>query len=333
MKRFSLFLLICLAACGGVSSSDGGTNDEFSLTDCEGLDEFQAPAGVSKWAYWIDAPQLDQLAESDADLVVIDYSNDGSVDGEFTEDDLDVIHDAGKLAIAYFSIGEAEDYRFYWDAAWVDGDNQPTDEAPSWLYGENPEWEGNFKVKYWEDEWKNILFGDTDGDDKSYLDRIIDAGFDGVYLDIIDAYEYFTPDGESGVDRESAGNDMIELVKEIADYARETRGEADFLVFPQNGVAVMEESDGCTFAEAINGVGSEDNFYFGDEDNNNELDEEHANEVTPYLDALVGAGKMVLAVDYLTDEDRIENFYELAEEHGYLPYAAERALDQLYAQP
>lgn len=29
------------------------------------------------------------------------------------------------------------------------------------------------------------------GSEDSYLDKIIDQGFDGVYLDIIDAYEYY----------------------------------------------------------------------------------------------------------------------------------------------
>jgi cysteinyl-tRNA synthetase len=32
-----------------------------------------------------------------------------------------------------------------------------------------------------------VLFGSDD----AYLDRILAAGFDGAYLDIIDAFEYF----------------------------------------------------------------------------------------------------------------------------------------------
>ena len=35
--------------------------------------------------------------------------------------------------------------------------------------------------------WQAVIFGDND----AYLNRILAAGFDGVYLDIIDAYEYF----------------------------------------------------------------------------------------------------------------------------------------------
>jgi len=85
-----------------------------------------------------------------------------------------------RLVIAYMSIGEAEDYRYYWQEGW---ESNP----PSWLAGENPHWEGNYKVRYWEKEWQDVIFG-SEG---SYLNLILDAGFDGVYLDIIDAFEYF----------------------------------------------------------------------------------------------------------------------------------------------
>lgn len=88
--------------------------------------------------------------------------------------------------ISYLSIGEAEDYRYYWHQTWKKN-------PPEFLEKENPEWEGNYKVKYWKEEWKEIICGRTDstGLEKSYLKRIIDAGFDGVYLDVLDAAYYF----------------------------------------------------------------------------------------------------------------------------------------------
>jgi cysteinyl-tRNA synthetase len=58
---------------------------------------------------------------------------------------------------------------------------------PAWIEEENPDWPGNYKVRYWMEEWQRILMGRDD----SCLDRIMDAGFDGVYLDIIDAFWYF----------------------------------------------------------------------------------------------------------------------------------------------
>jgi cysteinyl-tRNA synthetase len=78
------------------------------------------------------------------------------------------------------SIGEAEDYRYYWQTEWEK-------DPPSWLAEENPEWSGNYKVQYWNKDWQNIIYGKGN----SYLNKILDVGFDGVYLDIIDAFQYF----------------------------------------------------------------------------------------------------------------------------------------------
>ncbi|HDP34189.1 MAG TPA: hypothetical protein ENN29_03660 [Candidatus Hydrogenedentes bacterium] len=87
---------------------------------------------------------------------------------------------ARRLVVAYMSIGEAEAYRYYWRDEWRPGN-------PDWLERENPDWAGNYKVRYWAPEWQSIIYGGAD----AYLDRIIAAGFDGAYLDLIDAYEYF----------------------------------------------------------------------------------------------------------------------------------------------
>jgi cysteinyl-tRNA synthetase len=60
-------------------------------------------------------------------------------------------------------------------------------DPPSWLAEENSSWSGNYKVRYWIKEWQDIIFGN----DGSYTKKILDADFSGVYLDIIDAFEYF----------------------------------------------------------------------------------------------------------------------------------------------
>lgn len=85
-----------------------------------------------------------------------------------------------RLVIAYLSIGEAEDYRYYWNNEWKST-------KPAWLGRENPQWQGNYEVRYWMPEWKQLITGN----DSSYLQKILDAGFDGVYLDIIDGFEYW----------------------------------------------------------------------------------------------------------------------------------------------
>lgn len=124
---------------------------------------------------------IDALAATDYDLLIIDLFF-----GATSLDSIDLAALKNKnggglrLLIAYMSIGEAENYRYYWDPEW---DTEP----PSWLDDENPEWPGNYRVRYWESEWQDIICGS----DSSYAGRIINAGFDGVYLDIIDGYEYY----------------------------------------------------------------------------------------------------------------------------------------------
>ncbi len=85
-----------------------------------------------------------------------------------------------RIVLCYMSIGEAESYRYYWQTQWATT-------PPSWLMAENPNWPENYAVKYWEKGWTDIILDPNTG----YLKRILDAGFDGVYLDKIDSFEYF----------------------------------------------------------------------------------------------------------------------------------------------
>ena len=124
---------------------------------------------------------VDAVKNTNYDYIIMDFFYNGE---EFTANQIEELRqkaNGGKrLLICYMSIGEAEDYRYYWQSNWAIGN-------PSFIEKENPNWTGNYVVRYWEPEWQSIIFGN----DNSYLKKIIDAGFDGVYLDIIDAYEQF----------------------------------------------------------------------------------------------------------------------------------------------
>ncbi len=124
---------------------------------------------------------IQAVAVTSYDLLITDLFYDES---SFLPDEIDRLkikkNGGRRLVIAYLSIGEAEDYRYYWQQSW-------SLNPPSWLLPENPDWEGNYPVRYWDKGWQEIIFGEED----SYLDRIIQAGFDGVYLDLVDAFEYF----------------------------------------------------------------------------------------------------------------------------------------------
>ena len=124
---------------------------------------------------------LNAIQATDYDLVLIDLFFNGE---ELTSADIASLkrkHNGGtRLVISYMSIGEAEDYRYYWNASWYIT-------PPAWMTEENPDWPGNYKVRYWDTSWQAIIYGNG----STYLGKILNAGFDGVYLDIIDAFKYF----------------------------------------------------------------------------------------------------------------------------------------------
>ncbi|MBN2879526.1 MAG: endo alpha-1,4 polygalactosaminidase [Clostridia bacterium] len=122
------------------------------------------------------------LCETNYDILVIDaYFDDNKMLNSTDVEKLKIKKNGTRrLVISYLSIGEAEDYRYYWLDEYYDN-------PPEWIVGENPEWQGNYPVEYWNDEWQSII---ATGEN-SYLMKIINAGFDGVYLDIVDGYETF----------------------------------------------------------------------------------------------------------------------------------------------
>jgi cysteinyl-tRNA synthetase len=152
------------------------TNAITSLSDAQNFLYLLNPENFANKQAFIDAISL-----TNYDLIIIDGFFDDVLLSSNDITQLKTKHNGGtRLVISYMSIGEAEDYRYYWESGW-------NSSKPDWIEAENPDWEGNYKVKYWETDWQHIIYGSTE----SYLDKILGIGFDGVYLDIIDAFEYF----------------------------------------------------------------------------------------------------------------------------------------------
>mgnify|MGYP003325216864 CR=1 FL=1 len=127
---------------------------------------------------------VEQLAGCGRDLVVTDHVYTSGTGNEWTAVELATIRQG---LVAYISIGEAEDYRSYWNAQWdANRDGQPDAGAPAFLNGENPDWEGNYRVRYWGPQWQTIVL--------SSVDTILQQGLDGIYLDIVDGFETYEYD-------------------------------------------------------------------------------------------------------------------------------------------
>ncbi len=140
---------------------------------------------INSEKYSIKDDFIHAVSQTNYDMVIMDlYHNETA----YTASDIERLktkRNGGKrLILCYMSIGEAEDYRFYWEKRW-------RTDPPEWLEPENPDWQGNFKVRYWHKEWQSIIYSAR----SSYLTKILNAGFDGAYLDLVDAFEYFESAG------------------------------------------------------------------------------------------------------------------------------------------
>jgi len=117
------------------------------------------------------------LKNTNYDLLLIEVSYNNVFFTKEQIEELKIKHNGGKrLVIAYLSIGEAENYRFYWKKKW-------NKKKPNWIVKENENWEGNCIVKYWSPEWKSII--------KEYQKKLDEIGVDGYLLDTVDTYQYF----------------------------------------------------------------------------------------------------------------------------------------------
>ncbi len=281
----------------------------------QGVVEWQ---GVNDFVYQLQDVNLEAMGNTRFDLCIIDYSLDGSEEQRLTREQVAALKSSPggpKLVLAYVSIGEAEDYRWYWQENWdADHNGEPDPGAPGWLGPANPDWPGNYRVHYWDIGWQAIVF--------TYLDKVIEVGFDGVYLDIVDAYEYWGPGGESGLNRATAEQEMVDFVKAIATHSRSRPGMTSFGIFPQNAEGLGNHQD---YVGIVTGIGREDVWYNGDDP---QSPEETAAAIAG-LDQFRKEGKLVLVTDYVRKPENIDDFYAKAKAKGYVPYATVRDLDSL----
>lgn len=258
------------------------------------------------------------------DVLVIDYSRDGSHDKALTRERVAALkartQGRPRIVLCYLSIGEAESYRYYWQSRWNTA-------PPAWLGKENTDWKGNFQVRYWMPEWQRVIVAPgpkafeliselITPAAKPYIDRILEAGFDGVYLDRVDAFQEWQ--GERG---KAAEADMIRLVQRIAGYAR-TR-KPGFLVVAQNGEELLQSD---AYRGVLDGVAKED-LLFGVPGEEVANPPEMVESTLDNLNRVKAEGKPVMVVEYLKDGAKRRAAVDAIRRAGFLPLLAGRALD------
>ena len=271
-------------------------------------------SGVKNWGIQLRLMDVDRISASPFDLVVVDYAPYRHLNFEFPFTPADVHKmqhsPTGKrrLVLAYLSIGEAEDYRFYWNRDWSE-DGQ----RPSWLGEENPKWPGNYPVKFWASEWQRMIF---DGPE-SYLDRLVAAGYDGVYLDRADVFEEWVKTNPE------AGAQMASFIVKLGEHARKTR--PNFLVVLQNAEELLRRQEVRASIDAF----AKEDLFFGAKTS----EEPNPGDMVSYsLDQLrLGRrnGLKILVLEYLSDAQKAALARKGITKEGFLPHIAERSLGTL----
>ena len=91
-------------------------------------------------------------------------------------------------------------------------------------------------MTYWHNEWRNIWLGEN-----GYLQTILDLGFDGVYLDWVEAYSDETIVAAAQQEGVDPRQEMIWWVGDIAEFTRSQ--QPNFIVIGQNA-AELTADDG-----------------------------------------------------------------------------------------
>lgn len=269
--------------------------------------------------------QADQLAKSrqqvvnilrdcGRDIIILDAFYSVGKDGRWSREEIETIRSGKKCrkVVSYFSIGEAEDYRSYWHKDW-------SKKKPDFLLEENPDWKGNFKVKYWSAQWQEIML--------DYMQGIISSGFDGVMLDIVDGFEYFENVNDSYIDNrinEQTTNtyrqDMRNFIQLIASTGRKTN--PGFLVIPQNGSQLLSDPRYC---KTVSGQALESLFTLPKK----RQTQAHTRYILQQLQPLIKQNKPVFCTEY-AKTDKLKNYaMTKTEKYGFLLLLAKKALNTI----
>ncbi len=204
------------------------------------------------------------------------------------------------LLLGYFSIGEAETYRDYFST------------IPAEAIGpENPQWPGNYEVAFWTQAWRDVA--------TAYIDRVIAAGFDGIYLDVVDEYQQAwaranAPGGAAGAEQA-----MADLVAYLADYAHAK--VPGFKIWANNAEELLAND---TYFSHIDGMFKE-NLFYTDSGALQVASETKAS--LELLQSAIDAGKDVIAIEYVSSTAKVSDVIDKAGANGIGYYTADIELD------
>jgi len=228
---------------------------------------------------------------------------------DVNESVLNSMKKASSTLLAYLNFGYAEEWRDYWNEV----------EESGIVHGESPEYEGEYFVEYWSDEWINI----TAALAISYLEE----GFDGVLLDNIDACEAvagmpWAPSNPCQL--------MASSVAEVVEKVRSEYPGAKIYVNIGTAVHLLANS---SFLNVVDGVLREEVWYrWSSPCTSREVNESLTDEALHYLELAKARGKDVIVADFVENVVETNQVCWEAWSRGFIP-VPQPACDHDYTAP
>ena len=185
---------------------------------------------------------------------------------------------AGRLCVAYMSVGEAESGRWYY----------PDIQDKPWVLDVNPDWPESRLVDVRSPEWRALIID-------SVAAYIMAAGYDGFILDNVDTAEALLE--EDDVVYDGADTAMAELIRGL-------RGKyPDAVIIANGGLDIVPAVADCIDAMMYEGTISTWHYDGDGELGYGEIGPQDKAWLRPRLLRVKNAGVPVLALEYVDPDD------------------------------
>lgn len=318
-------------ALDGNRAKSDGTKEE-SKEKVKNSDSRERLKDVRFWAYQIQFQNLNnniqKLVNSHYDLVVIDQIGSIKEDRGYNDKrDVALLKNSSnskggkKIVICYIDVGEAESFRWYWRQGWAVGN-------PEWIVSTDPDgWDECYPVKFWRRRWKDIM--------KQCIDRIYADGYDGIYLDWLEAYSFSRVKKAAIAEGRSPRGEITKFVRELANYARSKNPE--FIVIAQNAPELGRYDQ---YTEVFDAIGQEAIWYDGggDPDTGEQPgDVRQSRELTRWylyqLEFWKRKNIPIFNIEYAQRQQNASRAYSLGAANGFTTYVTLRPLAKLTKTP
>jgi cysteinyl-tRNA synthetase len=282
-----------------------------------------------------NAPAIEQLAKSCYDLLVIEPTF--TIKGNENFDAKAMVAKLkagrpGRLVVAYVDVGEAERFRSYWNSAWTPP-KKGVRGSPAFLLAPDPDgWQDDVSIAFWDPQWQSLWLGEN-----GLLNTIMAAGFDGIYMDWVEAYSERGVVAEAKKQRIKPTAAMVDFIAVIRREIQQVNPRA--VVIAQNAPDLID--DDPRYVKLIDGVGFEDTWFSGDADANWDspkggdianMDGSPESRLAQYRKFL-NAGIPVFTIDYCLKPENAARVYEASKNAGMVPLVTRVSLSRMTTTP